>query len=189
MINDLIKANRSYRRFVQSHKIDDSTLRELINLARCSASGANLQSLKYMISSSADKNDIIFPLLSWAGYLAEWPGPGEGEKPSAYIIILGDTEISKNFFCDHGIAAQSILLGAVEKGLGGCMIGSINRDAMRTTLGIPDKYDILLVIALGKPSERVVLEDVGDDGSIKYYRDESDVHHVPKRKLTDIIIG
>ena len=188
MIQDLVKANRSYRRFHQSEAIDEATLRELVDLARCSPSAANLQSLKYVLSFTPDRNDLIFPTLSWAGYLADWSGPSEGERPSAYIILLGDTEISKNFFCDHGICAQSILLGAVEKGYGGCMIASIDRDSLRQTLLIPERYEILLVIALGKPAERVVLEDIEPDDSIKYYRDESDVHHVPKRKLDDIII-
>lgn len=188
MIQDLVKVNRSYRRFDQSEAISESTLRELIDLARCSPSAANLQSLKYVLSSTQNRNSLIFPALSWAGYLADWSGPIEGERPSAYIILLGDTQISKNFFCDHGICAQSILLGAVEKGYGGCMIASIDRDLLRRSLLIPELYEILLVIALGKPVEKVVLEDVGPDGSIKYYRDESGIHHVPKRRLDDIIL-
>ena len=120
--------------------------------------------------------------------MRSWSGPAEGERPSAYIVILGDTEISKSFGCDHGIAAQSIMLGATERGLGGCMIGSIKKNALRETLEIPERYEIQLVLALGKPAETVVLEDVGPDGDIKYYRDEADVHHVPKRSLDDLIL-
>ena len=120
--------------------------------------------------------------------MRSWSGPAEGERPSAYIVILGDTEIRKSFGCDHGIAAQSIMLGATERGLGGCMIGSIKRDALRETLEIPERYEIQLVLALGKPAETVVLEDVGPDGSIKYYRDEEDAHHVPKRSLDELIL-
>ena len=188
MIADLILANRSYRRFDQNYEIDTETLRSLVGFARCSPSGANLQPLKYVLSNTPDRNALIFPATAWAGYLRDWPGPAEGERPSAYIVILGDTTISKNFGCDHGIAAQSILLGAVDMGLGGCMIGSIDRDLLRRSLAIPETYEILLVIALGKPVEKVVLEDVGSDGSIKYYRDADDVHHVPKRALDDIVL-
>ncbi|MHB9035351.1 MAG: nitroreductase family protein [Armatimonadota bacterium] len=188
MLRDLVRANRSYRRFVESEKISVETLRELIDLARCSASGANLQSLKYIISNTPERNELIFPATAWAGYLKDWDGPCEGERPSAYIVILGDTSISKNFFCDHGIAAQTILLGATEMGLGGCMIASVDRDLLRRNLQISEQYDVLLIIALGKPAETVVLEDVGADGSIKYYRDESGVHHVPKRLLDDLIV-
>jgi hypothetical protein len=124
----------------------------------------------------------------WAGYLSRWSGPAEGERPSAYIVILGDTELRKGFGCDHGIAAQSIMLGATERGLGGCMIGSIDRPKLRQVLDIPERYEILLVLALGKPAETVVLEDVGPDGDIKYYRDDEDVHHVPKRTLGELIL-
>jgi hypothetical protein len=120
---------------------------------------------------------------------SDWPGPSEGERPSAYIIILLDTEISKSAGCDHGIAAQSIFLGAREKGLGGCMHGSVKREELSKALGIPPRYEILLVLSLGKPREKVVLETVGADGKTNYWRDGDGVHHVPKRCLDDIIIG
>ena len=189
MLKDLVVKNRSYRRFFQDAAIERQTLRELVELARLSASAANLQPLKYILSCDCEKNDLIFSHLAWAGYLKDWAGPGEGERPAAYIIILGDTRISKSFGCDHGIAAQSILLGAAEKGLGGCMVGSIQRDALRQMLDIPSRYEILLVIALGSPRETVVIEDTGSGGDIKYWRDSNDVHHVPKLPLDDIIVG
>jgi nitroreductase len=189
MIKDLIRQNRSYRRFQQDFEITSDTLGQLIDLARMSPSGANLQPLKYIISCDKQKNDLIFPLLGWAGYLKDWPGPAEGERPSAYIIILGDTRISNSFGCDYGIAAQSILLGAAEQGLGGCMIGTIKKKELATTINNPEHFEILLVIALGKPAEQVVIESTGPDGDIKYWRDKDGVHHVPKRSLDEIIIG
>jgi nitroreductase len=189
MIRDVIIRNRSYRRFYQEVALDRETLRELLDLARLSASGANMQPLKYILSCDPQKNALIFPYLAWAGYLKDWPGPSEGERPSAYIVILGDTDISRSFGCDHGIAAQSILLGAAEKGLGGCIIASVQRQGLREALQIPPRYDILLVLALGKPKETVVIESVGPTGDIKYWRDNESIHHVPKRLLDDIIVG
>ncbi len=188
MIKDLIRQNRTFRRFYQDVEIDRVILEELIDLARLSSCGGNLQSLKYVISNKPEKNNLIYQHLRWAGYLTDWPGPQEGERPSAYIIVLGDKDISKNFFWDQGIASQSILLGACEKGLGGCMFGSIDREGLKNKLGIPDRYEVLLVIALGEPKEEVVLEELDETGSIKYWRDEKGVHHVPKRKLEDIIL-
>lgn len=189
MLKDLVLMNRSYRRFHQEVAIERETLRELVDLARLSASALNLQPLKYILSCDPQTNAKIFPHLGWAGYLKDWPGPSEGERPSAYIIILGDTDISRSFGCDHGIAAQSILLGATEIGLGGCMIATVNRQELSKAIGIPPRYEILLVIALGKPKEKVVIEPVGIDGNIKYWRDSRGVHHVPKRALDEIIIG
>ncbi|GAI72653.1 unnamed protein product [marine sediment metagenome] len=189
MIRDLVVKNRSCRRFYQEVTIERETLRELVDLARLSASTANRQPLKYILSYDPQRNALIFSCLGWAGALKDWPGPSEGERPSAYIIILGDTEISQAFGCDHGIAAQSILLGAREKGLGGCMLGSAERDELREALGIPLRYEILLVLSLGKPKEKVVLEIVGPNGDFNYWRDSDSVHHVPKRPLDDIIIG
>ena len=188
MLRELVMQNRSCRRFYQNEAVKRETLMELVDLARLSASGANLQSLKYILCCEPERNKVVFPLLGWAGYITDWPGPVEGERPAAYVIILGDTEISKNFFCDHGIAAQTILLGAREKGLGGCMHGSIKQDELRKVLGITERYQIMLVISLGKPKEEVVLEEM-KEGDVKYWRDKKGVHHVPKRKLEEIIIG
>ena len=189
MIRDLISKNRSYRRFHEEVDIKVDTLRELVDLGRLSASAKNMQPLKYMLSCDRQKNSLIFPHLVWARFLANWPGPSEGERPSAYIVILGDTEISRFWDYDAGIAAQSILLGAAEKGLGGCMIANINREGLRKALKIPQRYEILLVLALGKPKEKVVIETVGPDGDTTYWRDSESVHHVPKRPLDEIIIG
>jgi nitroreductase len=188
MLKELVTNNRSYRRFYENEAIETETLRELVELARLSATGANRQPLKFLLSNDAETNAKIFPSLAWAGYLSDWPGPDEGERPSAYIVILGDTEITKSYGVDHGIAAQSMLLGAVEKGLGGCMIASMRKGDLQTALALPDRYDVLLVIALGKPKEQVVIDPVGENGSIKYWRDAEGIHHVPKRSLEDLLL-
>jgi len=188
MLRDLIRNNRSYRRFQQDVAMDPQTLRELVDLARLSASAGNMQPLRYILSCDPEKNALIFPNLAWARYIENWPGPSEGERPSAYVIVLEDKQVDHPLHCDHGIAAQSILLGATEKGLGGCIIGAINKLNLRNVLSIPVRYDILLVIALGKPKEKVVVEKIQPEGSVKYWRDGEGVHHVPKRSLDDIIL-
>jgi len=180
--------NRSYRRFHQEVDINLETLKELVDLGRLSASAKNLQPLRYILSCNRQKNALIFPHLVWARFLTNWSGPPDGERPSAYIIVLGDTEVSRFWDYDAGIAAQSILLGVTEKGLGGCMIANIDREGLRKALKIPPRYEILLVLALGKPKEKVVIETVGPDGDTKYWRDSDRVHHVPKRPLDQIII-
>ena len=188
MIKELVYKNRSYRRFHQNDKISIDTLEELVDLARHSACGANLQSLKYILSCDPQTNELIFKRLGWAAYLKDWKGPPEGEKPAAYIVLMGDTSIHNNFFCDHGIACQSMLLGAVEKGLGGCILASINRDGLRKDLSIDKNLEILLVLALGRPMEEVTLDYIEMGEDIKYWRDENGVHHVPKRPLEEIIV-
>ena len=188
MLKDLILKNRSIRRFYQDAPVGMDMLRDLVELARLSPSGGNRQPLKFMLSCDPGRNAIIFEHLAWAAYLKDWPGPAEGERPSAYIVILGDTSIARSFDCDQGIAAQSIMLGAAELGLAGCILGSVQRHGLQKTLGIPEQYQILLVLALGRPKEKIVLEAVGPSGDIKYWRDRECVHHVPKRALKDIIV-
>ena len=189
MLEDLIKSNRSCRRFQQQEAIPVATLRWLVSLARLSGSAANLQPLKYILSNDPQKNDLIFSCLAWAAYLQDWAGPPEGERPSAYVVIVGDLEIAKTFHIDLGIAAQSILLGAREQGLAGCMVGSIKKELLRELLHLPERFEILLVLALGKPKETVVLEEMKSGGSVKYWRDDLGIHHVPKRSLNELILS
>ncbi len=189
MLKELIRKNRSYRRFYQEEKVSRETLLELIDYARLSASGGNKQPLKYVISYEKETNDKVFSTLAWAGYLTDWPGPEEGEKPSAYITIVQKKEDKMIGGVDHGIAAQSILLGAVEKGLGGCIIASVKREQLRQILNLSEDYEILLVIALGKPKETVVIDEIEPGQDIKYWREPNQVHHVPKRKLKDVVLN
>jgi len=183
MLEDLVLKNRSYRRFYQDATIETETLRELVNLARLSASGANRQALKYILSNEPDENSLIFRHITLAG------NPGEDEAPTAYIIILGDKTISDTFGCDHGIAAQSILLGAVEKGLGGCMVGLVKREGLAEALEIPPELEILLVLILGKPKEVPVIVRTFKEGTNMSWVDDEGVRQVPKRSLDDIIVG
>ena len=188
MFKQLVLKNRSYRRFKENYFVDREVLRELVDYARISNSAANKQPLKYMLSNEEERNEKVFASLGWAGYLEDWSGPEPSERPSAYIIMLGDTAITDNFLADAGIACAYIMLGAVEKGLGGCIFGSINRNELRAQLSIVEQYKILYVLALGKPVEKVELEKIGKDGQIKYWRDKEQVHHVPKRGLDEIIL-
>jgi nitroreductase len=188
MLRDLILKNRSYRRFYEDVPIPVEKLKEFIDMARLSASARNAQSMRYIVSNDPEMNKKIFPMLAWAGYLKDWPGPPEGERPAAYLIMLNDTCVSIKYFCDDGIAAQSILLCAVENGFGGCMIASVLREEMAKLLNLDVRYKIVLVIALGKPKEKVVIEKMEKEGDFKYWRDEQQVHHVPKRALEDIIL-
>ncbi len=188
MLKELILKNRSYRRFDEEIDISSEDLYEMIEAARLSASARNSQSLKYYLSNNRELNEEIFTTLSWAGYLRDWNGPENGEKPSAYIIQLNDTQISTNYFCDDGIAAQSILLTSVEKGYGGCIIGSVRKEKLSEILSLPKYLSIIQVIAIGKPSEKVVIEDLRDN-EIEYWRDKNGVHHVPKRILEELIVS
>ncbi len=187
MLKELIIKNRSYRRFYQEAGIPMGDLEAMADNARLTASGRNAQPLKYILVNDPGTCTAIFPLLSWAGYLKDWDGPIEGEQPSAYIVQMHDTEVAPGYFCDDGIALQTILLTAVEKGFGGCIIATVKKDKLAELLHIPAHLKILHVVALGKPKETVVLEEVQND-DIRYWRDENQVHHVPKRSLSEVVI-
>ena len=188
MLKDLITQNRTRRRFYQEEVVSMETLRDLIDMARLSMTGQNKQGLRFYLSNTPEENAKVFSTLGWAGALPEWPGPQEGERPSAYVVIAQDTEIKPGLH-DTGIAANNILLGATEKGLGGLMFGSVKFDELHQLLGMEEKHKIVLVVAIGKPKEIVVMDAMPADGKWAYWRDENQVHHVPKRTLDDLIIS
>ena len=191
ILKELLKSDRSYRRFDETQRIRREVLLKLIELTRYCASGRNLQPMKYYIANDTVILDKIFPVLKWAGYLTDWDGPGEGERPTAYIIQCLDTSITKNYLCDDGIQLQAITLGAVADGLGCCIIKSFNVIKLKEILGLEEYLEPLYVVAIGKPIEKVEIEDkyMDDKNNIKYYRSSDGVHHVPKRILEELIIN
>lgn len=182
MIRDLVLRNRSYRRWRQDDAIECETLREFVDLARLCSSAANRMALKYIILNDPAKNALIFP------YLHIDNNPVEGERPSAYIIILEDQRIRMAMPCDFGITAQTIMLAAVEQGLGGVMIGAIDKVELRRALELPSHLDVLLVLALGKTIEEMVIETVGEDGNTQQWWESKDIRHVPKRSMEEILV-
>ena len=185
---ELVKKTRTYRRFDQSRKVDEAKLKKLVEYASFTPSPANKMPLKYILSTNSATNEKIFATLGWAGYLPDWQGPAEGEKPTAYLVMLRDNEISKQSATDEGIQAEAIMLGATQMGLGGCIMANIKRNELRESLGISERFDIALVLALGYPTERVVIESVKEDGDIKYWHDEENKNHVPKRSAEELIV-
>ena len=184
-LRDYVLRNRSYRRFYQDIEISRDILLELVDMARNTPSAANNQPIRYKIINDREGCAQLFPYIGWAGYLKEWPGPEEGERPSAYIVMASASDA--NAVIDEGIAGQTILLGAVEKGFGGCFLGNIRKENIAELISLPRNMKIDYVIALGKPKETVVLEDIKDN-DVKYYRDEEGVHHVPKRTLEQVLL-
>ena len=189
MFRDLVIRNRSCRIFDESFRPDYDTLFSLVDTARFTPSTVNRQAVRFRIVSEPAACDIVFDSLSFAGLLKGRGTPGPGERPTAYIILLCDLTVAKEMHYDEGIIAQTVLLAATEKGLGGYMLGSINREKLFSELGIDsERYTLDLVIALGKPVQETVIDDISIGDSTVYYRDESGRHHVPKIKTEDLII-
>ncbi len=188
---ELIKQTRTFRRFEQSRNISQPLLEELVNLARLGGSARNCQPWQYAILTDPHECEKIFPYLGWAGYLADWKGPEPGEQPNAYILsVLNRSWLKgndKEAQFDLGIASQNLLLGAMEKGIGGCRIGAFS-PKLADLFELEDYQELSLVIALGYPKEQVVIETCDGKDNIKYWRDSKDIHHVPKRKLEDILV-
>ena len=192
MMQELSRNNRSYRRFDENQPLSVQKLRDWVEHARLAASAMNAQPLRYITVADPDTNSRVFPMLKWAGYLTDWPGPSKGERPTGYIVVVHDREVavkSEFVWCDAGLATQNILLAAAEEGFGGCIIASVNWPKLQETLDIGERYEPLFVVALGVPVEEVRVVDLPDSGSIKYYRDESHIHYVPKRSMSELLLN
>ncbi len=188
MIKDLVLKNRSYRKFHNDKKVSVDTLKEFIDIARTTPSSKNRQPLKYILVTNYEDNEFVFSQLKWAWYLKDWDGPSKDEQPPSYIIMCIDTNLNDNAMIDAGIAAQTILLGAVENQLGGCIIRTVNRYAISKYFNLSENLEIVQVLAIGYPNQEIELTDVKDDESINYFEDLNGKHFVPKRKLEDLII-
>ena len=188
---ELTRQTRTYRRFEQSRRIAEQDLRQLVELARLGGSARNQQAWQYALITDPGLCALIFPSIGWAGYLSNWKGPAEGERPSGYILCLLNRDwlkgSEKEAHFDLGIATQNLLLGAMEKGIGGCRIGSFS-PKLADRFKMPANLELSLVIALGYPAETVKITDPPAKDDIRYFRDEHDVHWVPKRSLKEVII-
>lgn len=184
-VYEAILKRRSIRRFKQK-EIRRDLLVKLVKSARVAPSAANLQPCEYVVIDDRKLLPLVFFTLKWAGYVAPRGNPPEGETPAAYIVVLVNKEKQKiTPAYDVGAAVENIMLTALEEGIGSCWLGSIDREKLREVLGIPKMMKIDSVVALGYPNENPVLEEMAD--SIKYWKDETGVFHVPKRRLDDII--
>lgn len=188
MLRDLIKKNRSYRKFHADIPVSMDELKSLIDLARITPSSKNRQPLKYILVTDPKDTAHVFNQLKWAKHLKDWDGPSENERPPSYIIMMQDNTLNDlPALIDAGISAQSILLGAVEKGLGGCIIRSVNRERIAKYFKLEQNLEIIQVIAIGKPNQKISLVEVSENKTA--YFEENSVHHVPKRNLDDLIYG
>lgn len=161
-------------------------VRRMVDIARLVPSGGNQQPLRYRVVTDAVERGRIFPHLRWAAALKDWPGPAEGERPTAYIVIL--SPVGKPSHTDVGITAQTMQLAATAMGYAACMIGSIDRPAVHAELRLPADMEIQLIVALGRPGEKIVLEDLPRGSDPAYWRTSDGVHHVPKRRLEDVLL-
>jgi nitroreductase len=184
-LNDLINRNRSCRRFQQTPRPGRALLEELVATARLTASGGNRQPIRYWLVLKPAECEAVFPHTHWAGLLKDW-NPAASEAPTAYILILASGGATPQV--DAGIVMQTLLLAAVERGFGGCMLGAIDRPAIKAALDIPAELDLLYAVALGKPDETCILED-SVEGKTAYYRTPDGVHHVPKLPLETLIVN
>lgn len=192
MFLDLAKQARSHRGFRQDRKVTRQELEHLVECARFTPAARNNQVLKYYLAEKPETVAAIQPLTKWAGALAELHLPRKGAEPVAYIVICLDGSLAENpapYQRDVGIVAQTMLLAAAEMGLNGCMIGSFAAGELREKLGLPEAIKPQLLLALGEGTDRIVITDVGEDGSTTYYRDAEDIHYVPKRTLEQLILN
>jgi nitroreductase len=185
-LKQLIINNRSYRRFYPAPRPSRAQLEAWVGLARLAASGGNRQPLRYWLVDSPAACDAVFPHTRWAGLLKGWR-PAPAETPTAYVLVLAAAG-GATPQADAGIATQTLLLAAAEQGFGGCMLGSIDRPAIQRALNIPEAFDLLYAVALGKPAETCLLEEAAG-GNIAYYRTPDGLHHVPKLSIETLILN
>ncbi len=183
-VTDAIVSRRTKRKYTQQ-RVSRDLLETLVEYARFTPTGANLQPLKFAIIDG-DRAEEVFPLTKWSGYHPE-DAPKADEQPPSYIAILGDNEIKSNgqFETDAGAAGVVICLAAEELGLSTCWLGSIKREEIKELLKLSKKYSLLYLIAVGYSDQKASFIDCNTD--VKYFM-KDDVLTVPKRTKDEILI-
>ena len=192
MFIDLVKKSRSYRGYDETRRITREELTDFVDCARFAPSSVNRQPFRYYLAYEQEQLDKIQPLTGWARALPEKKLPYPGKRPTAFVVICQDTALDADlnrYQRDVGIVAQTMLLAAAERELGGVMIGNFSPEKLSEALELPDNIVPMLIVAFGRPDEEIVLTEIAEGESVKYYRDENDVHYVPKRRLEDVIFN
>ena len=190
-LKELVRTNRSYRGYDETRRLTREELEDFVDCARLAPSSVNAQPFRYYLAWEKEEADRIQALTKWARALPDMTLPHPGHCPTGFVVICQDTRLGESlqrYLKDVGIVAQTMLLAAAERELGGCMIGNFNGDEVKKELELPEYLVPMLIVAFGKPDETIVLEEIEEGDSVQYYRDAQDVHHVPKRKLADIVI-
>ncbi len=191
MLKDIVMKSRSYRGYDHSVKVSKEELEKLVELTRYCPSTMNCQALKFHISYEEEEVAEVQKLTKWAAALRELALPFPGSEPTAFITVCVDTSIKNvpGLQRDVGICAQTMLLQAVEDGLGGIIIANVKKDELKKLLCLPEELEISVVLAIGKPDEEITIVDMDEGDSFSYYRDETKRHHfVPKRRLGEILV-
>lgn len=183
-LQKLLRASRSYRGYDTSFKVREDQLRSIIEVATLCPSARNQQVLRFRPVLDAEA-DLVLPHIRLGGALPELHLPFAGTEPRAFVVICSTVPDSHYVSVDLGIVAQSMLLRATELGLGGICIGAFDHAEIKQKLGL--KYEPLLVLAIGRPNERIELRSCSEGDSLTYYREEG-VHYVPKIKVDDLIL-
>ena len=184
-LGTLLRRNRSYRGFDKSCPVTQAQLRRIAEVCTLVPSGRNQQVLRLKLLTRNNGADQMQGLYKLGAALPELHLPFPGTEPEAFIIICSTVEPDKWVHMDVGIAAQSMLLKAVEMGLGGICIGAFNKQALIETFALP--YEPVLMLAIGKPAEKIELLPVHAGEPLKYYR-ENGIHYVPKIVANDLIL-
>ena len=183
-VYELIQQRRTIRRFKQD-PVPEDLLIKMVDAGRLAPSGGNLQPLEFVVVNDSELLPQVFEATRWAAYLGPEGTPKEGERPTAYVVTLINRKTrADGGYHDAGAAMENMILVALEAGFGSCWIASLDRNALYKILHIPQHCEIDSVLALGVPAETAVAEPMKD--SIRYYRDEHGVHHVPKRALSSV---
>ncbi len=181
---ETIISRRTIRRFNQK-PLNPELLLKPINAARMAPSGGNLQPLHYLIVTEKELCARLFTTLGWAAYIQPKWIPQVDERPTAYIVILVTNTTTPYYRYDVGFAAANIIITAEAEGVSSCILCNIQKEKIQSIFKIPETYSVDMVIALGCKAESPVVEE--RDDIVKYWRDDHEVLHVPKRKLDSLV--
>lgn len=144
---DAIQARKSVRAY-DSRPVPKETIDKILESGRLAPSAMNYQPWHFVVVTDPKKREVLSEG-RYAKFLAESP-----------VVIVGCANTKKSpkwSTVDVTIAMQQMVLAATAEGLGTCWIGSFSEDSVRTLLEVPEEYNIVAMLAVGYPREKLDL--------------------------------
>ena len=148
---NFIKSRKSSRNFI-FQKVDNNTIKEIIECGRWAPSGNNTQPWKVCIVTHPTVKRMLAELSKYGGIME-----------SAYVNLVIFLDVGRGYDRVKDLEAigafvENILLGAHAKGLGAVWIGEIlkNKDKVDEIFKLSaEKFELMCVIAIGVIDEAI----------------------------------
>ncbi len=152
-LSELMHRRRSHRKY-SSEPLTEEQVRQLMQAPLMAPSSKRCTPWEFVLVSDEEKKNALG--------LSRAANSAFAAQAALVVVVTADTEKTDTWIEDASIAASYLQLQAEEMGLGSCWIhlrnrftadGEATESYVRRMLGIPEKFGIVCMIAIGEKVE------------------------------------